>query len=348
MTRTVEAVVLHQAMDLRIGSVEMEGPGPGEVAVAIERGGICGSDLHYYHEGRIGTITVKEPLVLGHEVAGRVTATGQDVTNVRAGDRVALSPSRPCGKCRYCRDGKAIHCLDMRFYGSAMRFPHVQGAFRREIVAHHSQCMRVPDHVGADEAAMCEPFAVCLHAANRAGTLSDRRVLITGCGPIGALTIVAARHFGAGEIVVTDINDMPFPLARKLGADRTINVATDPAAIQEFSRDKGYFDVVFECSGNEKALTGAFDAIKPLGIIVQVGIAGLVTLPINFVVTKELDVRGTFRFDGEFALAAELISSRAVDVRPLISATHPYTDAIAAFELASDRARAMKVQLAFT
>lgn len=194
---------------------------------------------------------------------------------------------------------------------------------------------------------MCEPFAVCLHAARRAGNLFGRRVLVTGCGPIGALAVVAARHAGAAEIVATDVTDTPFALVKAFGADRCIDVVRDGKELAAFSADKGHFDVLLECSGNERALVGAFDVLKPGGVIVQVGLGGVFTLPINVLVAREFELRGTFRFHEEFALAAGLIGSRRVDVRPLISATLPFTSAVEAFELASDRSKAMKVQLSF-
>ena len=229
-----------------------------------------------------------------------------------------------------------------------MPFPHIDGAFREAIVADAAQCFVIPATVTAGEAAMCEPFAVTLHAVRRAGSVYGKRVLVTGVGPIGALAVIAARHGGAAEIVATDVTDTPFELVRSLGADRCINVATNGAALAAYAVDKGYFDVLLECSGNERALVGAFDVLQPGATIVQVGTGGSITLPINVLVAKEFELRGTFRFHEEFGLASSLIGSRRVDVRPLISATMPFTDARAAFDLASDRSRAMKVQLAFS
>lgn len=343
----MRAVVIHAAKDLRIDTLPDAAPAAGQVRVRTERGGICGSDLHYFHDGRIGTIVLREPMVLGHEVSGVVNAIGPGVTRVRAGDRIAVNPSLACGRCRYCQEGKQMHCLDMRFYGSAMRIPHVQGAFRETLVVEEAQCHVVPAAISAGEAAMCEPFAVCLHAVRRAGPLLGKRVLVTGCGPIGVLCVVAARQAGALEVVVTDVTDTPFATAKSMGASRCVNVAASADALRQFAADKGTFDVLLECSGNEKALVGAFEALKPQGIIVQVGLGGSFTLPINVLVAKEFDLRGTFRFHEEFALAADLISDRRVDVRPLITATLPFADAREAFVLASDRSKSMKVQLAF-
>ena len=227
----MRAVVIHAAKDLRIEEREAEAVGPGEVEVAIEAGGICGSDLHYFNHGGFGTVRLREPMILGHEVAGRIVALGAGVEDLAVGDRVAVSPSRPCGGCDYCLAGLPNHCLDMRFYGSAMPFPHIQVAFRQRLVATASQCHKVADGVPIGEAALAEPFAVALHAIARAGSLLDRRVLVSGCGPIGALTIIAARAHGAREIVATDVAGAMLDFAARVGADRTINVASDPEAL---------------------------------------------------------------------------------------------------------------------
>ena len=344
----MRAVVIHAAKDLRVEAAIVAELGPDDAEVRIEAGGICGSDLHYYQHGGFGTIRVKEPMILGHEVAGVIAKTGTKATHLKSGQRVAVSPSRPCRECRYCQQGQQQHCLDMRFYGSAMRFPHVQGAFREVLVTSAGQCHPVTDGLSAAEAAMAEPLAVCLHAARQAGPLLGRRVLVTGSGPIGALCMMAARRAGAAEIVATDVADAALTIAKKIGADRTINVASSPDALATYGADKGTFDVLFEASGNQQALVSALDVLRPGGIIVQVGLGGSVTLPINTIVAKEIQLRGTFRFHEEFALAVELIGRGLVDVKPLISATLPFTRATEAFELAMDRSQSMKVQLAFT
>ena len=137
----MKALVIHAAGDLRIEDHPTADPGPGEVRVRLATGGICGSDLHYYNHGGFGTVRLREPMILGHEVAGHVEALGEGVTTFTKGQLVAVSPSRPCGACRYCLEGKPNHCLNMRFYGSAMPFPHIQGAFRQSLVAEAAQCV---------------------------------------------------------------------------------------------------------------------------------------------------------------------------------------------------------------
>ena len=340
-------LVIHAPDDLRLEEQDAGEIGPGQVLVRVGMGGICGSDLHYFHHGGFGTVRIKEPMVLGHEVAGTVAAVAPDVSSVRIGDRVAVNPSRPCAACKYCLDGLPNQCLEMRFYGSAMRMPHVQGAFRKEIVVDTTQAYRLADAVSDGEGAMAEPLAVAIHAVNRAGPLLGKSVLVTGCGPIGAMIVVAARRAGATAIVVTDMVAQPLRRARKVGADETINVAEQADGLAKFTADKGSFDVLFEASGNERALKGAFDALRPRGAIVQVGLGGEMTLPINTMVAKEFDLRGAFRFHEEFKTAVDLINAGLVDLKPLVSATLPYRDAGRAFALAADRSQSMKVLLDF-
>ncbi|MEZ5931642.1 MAG: L-idonate 5-dehydrogenase [Alphaproteobacteria bacterium] len=338
---------LYDKYDLRIESEAVAAPGTGEVRVALGAGGICGSDLHYYHRAGFGTIRVREPIILGHEVAGTIEALGAGVMGLKEGDAVALNPSRPCGDCRYCTQGLFQHCLNMRFYGSAMPFPHEQGAFRDRIIADAAQCVPVSERTTQAEAACAEPLAVCLHAKNRAGDLAGKSVLVTGAGPIGCLVTAVAKHAGATEVVVTDLENLPLETARAMGADRTINVSEDSEALDPYYADKGSVDVVFECSAAEPAIRTAIAAVRPQGTILQVGTTGDLPLPVNVVVAKEITWRGSFRFHAEYADAVRLIDDGEIDVRPIITASYPLQDAVTAFEVAGDRKRSVKVQLTF-
>jgi L-idonate 5-dehydrogenase len=340
----MKALVAHAARDIRIETREVREAGPSEVTVQIERGGICGSDLHYYHHGGFGTVKLREPMILGHEIAGTIINTGDEVTHLRAGQRVAVSPSRPCRRCDYCLSGTPNHCLNMRFYGSAMPYPHIQGAFREQLTVQANQCA-VTDDLTMGEAAMAEPLAVAIHALAQAGTVTGKSVLVTGCGPIGLLCILAARSAGAVNITATDIADYPLRVAGNIGADSIIN-ATDQASLEPWYRDKGCFDVLFECTGVTSALAGAIPAIKPGGVIVQLGLGGDMNLPVQQITAKELQLRGSFRFHNEFFTGVKWMRSGQIDVKPLITHTLPLTKATEAFELASDRTQALKVQLA--
>ena len=343
----MKAIVCHAPEDLRLDNFETDVLGTHQLQVDVAYGGICGSDLHYYQHGGFGTVRIKEPMVLGHEVSGIVRVVGSAVQNFKAGQRIAISPSRPCGQCQYCQKGQHNHCLDMRFFGSAMRFPHVQGAFRQTLVIDASQAHPLHDSLSLSLAALAEPLSVGLHAIQRAGSVFGKQVLVTGCGPIGTLLIGALRRAGAARIVAVDIADTPLECARAMGADEAINIAKQPEALAPFAVNKGVFDVMFEASGNDRALRNGLDVVAPRGVIVSIGLGGDSTLPLNQLVGKELELRGTFRFHEEFAVAVRFLNEGLIDGRPVISHVMDFDDAIHAFELASDKSQAMKVQINF-
>ncbi len=342
----MRAIVIHAARDLRIEDHMAEVPGPGQLGLRLATGGVCGSDLHYYNHGGFGAVRLREPMILGHEVSAFVETLGPGVTGFRPGQLVAVSPSRPCGDCKFCLEGLQNQCLNMRFYGSAMPFPHVQGAFRESLVADVGQCVDASG-LTAGEAAMAEPLAVTLHATVRAGGMLGKRVLVTGCGPIGVLSILAARRGGAAEIVATDLSDFTLSLAAKVGADRVINTGTEPDALASYGTDKGYFDVLYECTGVAAALAGGIAALRPRGVILQLGLGGDMSLPMMAITAKELELRGSFRFHPEFAVGVGLMQKGLIDVKPLITQTVPLSEAETAFRLASDRSQAMKAQIEF-
>ncbi len=351
--RRIRALMCHGALDLRLEHLDpntADNPRdvlPGQLRVRIAFGGICGSDLHYYQHGGFGVVRIKEAMALGHEVSGVVDVVGADVKNFNPGQRIAISPSRPCGTCRFCQLGQHQHCLAMRFYGSAMPFPHIQGGFRDSLVIEQHQAHALSDRLSLSEAALAEPLSVGLHAINRAGGVFGKQVLVTGCGPIGSLLIGGLRRAGAARIVATDVADMPLECARKMGADETINLAKVPGGLVKYMADKGQFERVFECSGNERALKGALDVIAPQGVLVAVGLGGDMSLPLNQIVAKEIDLRGTFRFHPEFANAVAFLNSGLIDGKPVISSILPYASAVEAFKLAGDKSQSLKVLIAF-
>lgn len=194
---------------------------------------------------------------------------------------------------------------------------------------------------------MAEPLAVCLHAARQAGELLGKRVLVTGCGPIGLLCILVARRAGAAEIVATDLTDFTLKMAQANGADRVINSATEPDALKSYEANKGHFDVLFECTGAAAALAGGIAAMRPRATVVQLGLGGDMQVPMQMLTAKELSLRGSFRFHEEFFTGVELMRKGLIDVKPLITQTLELDEAVKAFDLASDRTRAMKAQIAF-
>lgn len=344
----MHAIVCHASKDLRVEPQdEPHTLAPDQLRVRIARGGICGSDLHYFQHGGFGTVRLREPMVLGHEVSAVIDAVGSDAGGFKVGQRIAVSPSRPCGGCRYCHQGLPNHCLHMRFYGSAMPFPHIQGAFRQRLVIESHQAHRLADTLSLAEGALAEPLSVGLHAIQRAGAVFGKRVLVTGCGPIGNLLIGSLRAAGAGEIVAVDLSASALACAQQMGASRTHNLAEGADALKRYTAEKGYFDLMFEVSGSAQALRNGLECVAPRGVLVTVGLGGDVTLPLNLLVSREIDLRGTFRFHGEFAQAVDLLNRQVIDVRPVISHTVPFEQAVQAFELAADKTQAMKVVLDF-
>jgi L-idonate 5-dehydrogenase len=333
---------IHAKEDLRIEPADVPQPRPGEVLLRLGAGGICGSDLHYYFEGRNGNFVVREPLIPGHEASAVVAMTGEGVTRVKEGDKVAVSPSHACGRCDYCREGREHLCSHMRFLGSASRFPHVQGMFQEYFVMGERQCYPVHGDITLGELAFAEPLAVGLHGVNRGGGLLGKSVLITGAGTIGCVTVIAARLAGAKRITVTDVLDRPLEQARVVGANATLRADRDAEALRE-----PQFDVAYEVSGNFNALKTCVAATRRGGIIVQVGTLPHEPLPfvVNDLMAKELDLRGAFRWGIEFDWAVEYLSTRRVDVRPLLSGQYPLRDAVAAFHAAADKSKTTKVQV---
>jgi L-idonate 5-dehydrogenase len=332
---------IHAKEDLRVETEEPPQPGPGEVLLRLGAGGICGSDLHYYFEGRNGSFVVREPLVPGHEASGVVAGVGEGVTRVKPGDKVAVSPSHACGRCDYCRAGREHLCRNMRFLGSASVFPHTQGMFREYFVMGERQCYPVAGDVSLGELAFAEPLAVALHAVNRGGDLLGKSVLVTGAGTIGCLTVMAARLAGAARIAVTDVLERPLAQARAVGADATLLAGAD-ARLPDAE-----FDVAYEVSGNFNALKACVAATRRGGVIVQVGTLPHEPLPfvVNDIMAKELDLRGAFRWGIEFDWSVGYLASRRVDVRPLLSGQFALQDAVAAFHAAADKRRSTKVQV---
>lgn len=345
----MKAAVIHAAKDLRLDERETPRPAPGEVVVRFGAGGICGSDLSYWGKGRVGDFALREPLVLGHEISGEIEALGEGVSNLAVGQRVAVNPSRPCLHCDYCRAGRSNLCRNMRFFGSAAIYPHVQGGFSEHLVCRADQAIVVPANMPFAKAALAEPLSVAIHGIRRAGDLVGKKVLIAGAGPIGLLLALAARRAGASFVAITDLVDEPLALARQAGVDEAINVATSPEKLAAFGADKGFFDVALEATGSPQALASLFDVVRPGGRVVQLGMMppGDIPVPANKLMAREIDFVGAFRFASEFQTAVEWLVADLVDVTPVLSAEMPMSRLGEAFELAADRRRAIKVHLHF-
>ena len=334
---------IHGKENIVLEPLPVIAPKPDEVLIRLGAGGICGSDLHYYFEGRVGNFVVREPLTPGHEASGVLEAVGSNVHGLAAGMKVAINPSHPCGRCPACRLGRENLCERMFFLGSASVFPHAQGMFADQFILGARQVIPVDTDISLGELAFAEPFAVGLHAVQRAGgNLSGKRVLVTGAGTIGSLCALAVKLAGAAEVTVCDVLDRPLTVAKQVGADHVFR--SDQTDMKDHA---SRFDIALEAAGHPRALLSCLDAVKRGGVIVQVGTLphdGL-QFPANLVMQREIDYRGAFRWGIEFEWAVEYLAKRQVDVRPLLTRQFPLSEAVAAFKLAADKTQATKVQV---
>jgi len=336
----VKALVVHGQGDLRVEARPDPLCPPDAVIVDIEYGGICGSDIHYVLHGATGLSILKEPMVLGHEVAGRIRSLGAGVSGFNEGQVVTIHPATTCGACPACLSGRDNLCKDSSYYGSAAHFPHTDGAFASQKVVAAHQIRVAPSGVSTRQAAVAEPLAVAIHAVRRAGDLQGKTVLVNGAGPIGSLVVAAARRAGAATILASDVAESSLAVAKAMGADTVVNVREEslPEA-----------DVAFEASGLPGVLGGVFAAVRPGGVVVQVGNlpAGLVQAELAALVSREIDYRGTYRFVDEISDALAYLAD-GLDVEPVLTHTFDADDAEEAFRTATDRSTgSSKVLLKF-
>jgi L-iditol 2-dehydrogenase len=302
---------LHGPHDVRLETRPLPEPGEREVLVEVRSVGVCGSDVHYYEHGRIGSFVVEQPLVLGHEVSGVVIGLGPRATKHELGARVALEPGVPCGRCVECRHGRYNLCTDVRFFAT----PPVDGAFARFVAIHEDYAFALPDELSDDAGALLEPLSVGIWACRKAGVGLGDRVLVTGAGPIGNLAAQVAGAAGATTIAVADVN-----------ADRLARVpsATETFDLRERELD-GTYDVLLECTGAESVTSDAILALRPAGTAVLVGMGpGMrAQLPIATMQSREISLVGTFRYANTFGTAIALAAAGRVDLDGLVDARFP-------------------------
>jgi L-iditol 2-dehydrogenase len=316
-------------------------PGPGEAVVAIRASGICGSDVHGF-AGATGRRRVG--VVMGHEAAGDVIEIGSGVTSVRSGDRVVLRSILPCGSCDRCRHGQPNICLARQGMGM-----HFDGAYAERIVVPESLLLALPDTLTYEEGTIVEPLAVAMHAVNITPFALMDFVVIVGAGPIGLLTLLAARQRGAGSIIVTDRDPHRLGVARRIGADQAIDVGrTDPVAAVEAGTHGRGADAVFEAVGIAATVAQSIAVARPGGQVTWIGnSAPDVEIPMQQLVTRELTVRGAYGFVDEFELAADALAAGWIDARQLIECVAPLDEGEDLFrQLAAGTLSAVKVVLA--
>jgi len=311
-----QAAVLYAPHDIRLEERPVPRPGQGEGLIEIKAVGVCGSDVHYYEHGRIGSYVVRQPLILGHESAGVIVDTGEGVNTSRVGERVAIEPGIPDGVCEQCRAGRYNLCPNVRFFGT----PPVDGAFANYVTIPASFAYALPDQMSDEEGALIEPLSVGLWACRKAQLQGADRLLISGAGPVGLLAMKVALALGATQITMTDVAPQRLEVARKLGATRTVNVA------KESLFDAGVAaDVLIECSGNQRALSDGIRSLRPAARAVVVGMSPgeELSVPMSFIQNREITLTGTFRYANTYADAIALVASGRIDVRSIITGRYP-------------------------
>lgn len=338
------SAVLHGIDDLRLENTPIPEPQDDDVQLRIASVGICGTDLHFWKEGRTGRFVVHSPMVLGHETSAVVSKVGKAVTHLKVGDRVAIEPNLTCRKCEFCKRGSYNLCPAV----DLVEVTPYRGHLRRYSVQKADLVFKVPENLSLDEAALVEPFAVAVQACRRGALGAGQKVLVCGAGPIGLLCMAAARAYGVDSVVQTDVVDAKLAVAREMGADHTLNVSgLTPEEIAKKVEELlgGQPEVTFECTGQEQCLqTGVF-ATKPGGCILVVGMGPqLSKIPIMEAVVKEIDVKGVFCYANCYPTAISLLGSGRVNLKPMITHRYPLEKAVDAFEhVSSGRDGAVKI-----
>ncbi|MDR2499531.1 MAG: NAD(P)-dependent alcohol dehydrogenase [Treponema sp.] len=304
---------------------DIPAPGADEVLVKLEYVGICGSDIHYYENGRIGDYIVKPPFVLGHEPGGVVAETGAKVKHLKAGDKVALEPGKTCGRCEFCREGKYNLCPEVAFFAT----PPVDGVFQ-EYVAHEAAlCFKLPDTVSSLEGALIEPLAVGFHAANQGGAHAGQTAAVFGSGCIGLVSMMALRARGVSRVYQIDVLPRRLDKAAELGAAGLINSKErDPIeTVRELTGGRGC-DLVIDTSGAEAAANQAAQILRKGGALVMVGYgkSGMVNFPMSLAMDKELRIETVFRYRHVYPMAIDAVASGKVNLKGLVTDIFAFSD----------------------
>lgn len=332
---------------LKIQPFELPSLGPYDVRVRMKAVGICGSDVHYLKTLRCADFVVKDPMVIGHECAGIIEEVGSEVKNLVPGDRVALEPGISCWRCNHCKGGRYNLCPEMKFFAT----PPIHGSLANQVVHPADLCFKLPDNVSLEEGAMCEPLSVGVHACRRANIGPETNVLVMGAGPIGLVTMLAARAFGAPRIVIVDVDDCRLSFAKELGADNNVKVSTSMQDVAEdvekIRKAMGSgIDVSFDCAGFNKTMSTALSVTSPGGKVCLVGMGhNEMTVPLTPAAAREVDVIGVFRYKNTWPLCLEFLRSGKIDVKPLITHRFGFSqkEVEEAFETSARGGSAIKV-----
>nr|AZL95671.1 sorbitol dehydrogenase [Antheraea pernyi] len=327
--------LLYKPKDLQLVQTPIPEIDDDEVLLKMDCVGICGSDVHYWQTGACGSFVMKEPMIMGHEASGVVAKIGPKVKNLKVGDRVAIEPGVPCRYCEFCKSGRYHLCPDMRFCAT----PPIHGNLVRYYKHAADFCFKLPDHVSMEEGALLEPLAVGIHACNRGGVTAGHVVLVLGAGPIGLLTMLTAKAFGASKVLITDILQSRLDFARELGADHTLLVTRESNEADLVMKIHellgGHPDVSFDASGAQATVRLSLLATKSGGVTVLVGMgAPEQTVPLGGAVSREVDIRGLFRYVNDYPTALALVASGKINVKPLVTHHFGIEESLEAYEVA--------------
>lgn len=327
------AKVAAEAGGIALREVAPRAPGPGEILLAVGAAGICGTDMQIYHWAPRMARRMALPRVLGHEASGVVEAVGPGVASPAVGDRVALESHIFCGTCRACRLGRAHLCYETRYPGI-----DIDGAFAERVTVPASIAWRIPDGLPHETAAMLEPFGIAVHACLDGSRVAGQTVLVNGCGPIGLMTVAAAKALGARRVFACDVNPLRLSAAGRMGADASVDAGALALAVAEATDGLGV-DVGIEYSGSEAGFGAVFDALCKGGEFRLVG-APPSAIPVDF--TRWLlkcpvmrNIHGR-RIWETWQRATELLDSGAVDLAPVRSHVLPLSEAERGFALIRD------------
>ncbi|WP_026221345.1 NAD(P)-dependent alcohol dehydrogenase [Ancylobacter sp. FA202] len=330
----MQALVLEKKGELSLRDIDLPlEVGPDDVKIAIHTVGVCGSDVHYYTHGAIGSFVVREPMVLGHEAAGVVTAVGANVKNLKVGDRVCMEPGVPNMNSRATKLGIYNVDPDVRFWAT----PPIHGVLTPEVVHPAAFTYKLPGNVSFAEGAMVEPFAVGLQAATRARITPGDVGVVIGCGPIGIMTALAALAGGCSRVYISDLSAPKLAIAGQYPGVHPVNITERPLAEVVSEETEGWgADVVFEASGSPRAYEGIFDIVRPGGTLVLIGMPVETTkFDVAAAIIKEARIETVFRYANNFDRAVNLIASGKVDLKPLVSETFDFARSIEAFDRAA-------------
>jgi L-iditol 2-dehydrogenase len=307
---TMRASVMTGVRTLQIEDRPVPTPGEHEVLVEVAAVGVCGSDVHYYRHGRIGDFVVDAPMILGHELSGRIAAVGAAVDSGRVGQRVAVEPQHPCRRCTQCKAGRYNLCPHMEFYAT----PPIDGAFCRYVLIDDDMAHPVPDSVSDDAAALLEPLSVAIATMRKAHVVPGSSILIAGAGPIGVTCAQAARAFGAARIVVTDLVASRREVVLRFGATEVL----DPAAVDVTAIEP--VDAFVDATGVPAAVVSGIKAVRAAGHVVLVGMGAVeYALPVSHIANLEITLTGVFRYTDTYPAAIHLVASGAVDLDGMVT-----------------------------